>query len=140
MDHRQKEDIGGQRDRQRQDRLARSFLDNGRYLRRRILRGIQGSFAFRRDRSDRLNDSLGDSRLCRPCASAQKEKAGPWESPACPCRSSGTQRNKVYPHPSPRPVTKLFDARVQAPPRTWMKAARLATAITIAAGRRTESA
>lgn len=37
-----------------------------------------------------------------------------------------------YPHPSPRPVTKLFDARVQASPRTWMKAARLATAITIA--------
>jgi hypothetical protein len=37
-------------------------------------------------------------------------------------------------------VTKLFDACVQASPRTWRKAARLATAVTIAAGRRTESA
>lgn len=50
------------------------------------------------------------------------------------------QRNKAYPHPSPRPVTKLFDARVQASPRTWKKAAKLATAMTLAAARPSESA
>lgn len=30
----------------------------------------------------------------------EKEKAGPWESPACPCRPSDPGM-KVYPHPSP---------------------------------------
>jgi hypothetical protein len=37
-------------------------------------------------------------------------------------------------------VTKLFDARVQASPETWKKAAKLATATTIAGAQAAQSA
>jgi hypothetical protein len=63
----------------------------------------------------------------------KKEKGGLWESPPCPCRPCpriGGIRSIPTP---PRAATKLFDACVQAPPRTWMKAAGLAIAMTIAA-------
>lgn len=68
-----------------------------------------------------------------------------WEGPgkALPVRAVGLpvpSGDKVYPHPSPWPATKLFDALCTGLAENLEKAARLATAITVAGRLAVESA
>lgn len=58
---------------------------------------------------------------------------GPWEKPSLSVLSAFRYLpgNKVYPHPS-RPATKLFDALCTGLAENLEKAAKLATAITLA--------
>ena len=118
MNDRDQRDIGRQRARQRQDRLARG-------VRRQFLAGIRvrdskGSEDLRRRR---LCRTIGpDRRLCPHCASAQigKEKGRALRKPSLVCRSFRAPRNGDHIPTPPRAMTKLFDATcVPTAPVTW---------------------